>query len=76
MNSFSDTVGLLYLDSRISEADISGGSRELLQALAIETSTILENARLLEEERALQKVEEELNIARRIQQSLLPKNLP
>ncbi len=74
--SLSDTVGLLYLDSRADAADLSSGNRELLQTLALEASTILENARLLEEERTKQKLEEELNFARTIQQSLLPKRLP
>jgi phosphoserine phosphatase RsbU/P len=69
-------AGLLYMDSRIGAVDLAGGNRELLQTLAIEASTVLENARLLEEERAKQKIEEELDVARRIQQSLLPRNLP
>ena len=69
-------VGVLYLDSRIMTADLAGGNRELLQTLAIEASTVLENARLLEEEQRKQKIEEELNVARAIQQSLLPRSLP
>ncbi|MGH9594933.1 MAG: PP2C family protein-serine/threonine phosphatase, partial [Bryobacteraceae bacterium] len=72
----SDTAGLIYMDSRLAPADLSSGNRELLQTLALEASTILENARLLEEERAKQRIEEELNVAREIQQSLLPKALP
>ncbi len=64
------------MDSRISAADLAGGNRELLQTLAIEASTVLENARLLEEERGKRQMEEELNLARTIQQSLLPRELP
>lgn len=74
--SVNDTVGLIYLDSRSDVADLSSGNRELLQSLALEASIILENARLLEQERARQKLEEELTIARAIQQALLPKHLP
>ncbi len=74
--SLNETLGLLYLDSRQDVADLSSGNRELLQTLAIEASTVLENARLLDEERAKQKLEEELRVAREIQQSLLPKHLP
>lgn len=70
------TVGLLYLDSRRSAADLSAGNRELLQTLAIEASTILENARLIEEERTKLRMEDELKIARTIQQGLLPVSLP
>jgi sigma-B regulation protein RsbU (phosphoserine phosphatase) len=64
------------MDSRIAAADLAGGNRELLQTLAIEASTVLENARLLEEERAKRQMEEELALARTIQQSLLPAKLP
>jgi serine phosphatase RsbU (regulator of sigma subunit) len=72
----AETVGLLYMDSRVAAADLAGGNRELLQTLAIEASTVLENARLLEEERAKQQMDEELRLARTIQQSLLPGRLP
>jgi sigma-B regulation protein RsbU (phosphoserine phosphatase) len=72
----SETAGVLYMDSRISAADLAGGNRELLQTLAIEASTVLENARLLEEERGKRLMEEELTMARNIQQSLLPRLLP
>jgi sigma-B regulation protein RsbU (phosphoserine phosphatase) len=72
----AETAGVLYMDSRLGTADLAGGNRELLQTLAIEASTVLENARLLEEERSKQQMEEELNLARTIQQSLLPKSLP
>jgi phosphoserine phosphatase RsbU/P len=72
----NETLGLIYLDSRDDLADLSSGNRELLQTLALEASTVIENARLLEEERAKQKLEEELRVAREIQQSLLPRELP
>ncbi len=76
LSSASETVGVLYMDSRHAPADMSQGSRELLQTLALEASTILENARLLEQERAKHRLEEELDIARQIQTSLLPSELP
>jgi serine phosphatase RsbU (regulator of sigma subunit) len=72
----NETVGVLYMDSRVIAADMAGGNRELLQTLAIEASTVLENARLLQEEQAKQQIEEELRLARTIQQSLLPRTLP
>ena len=70
------TIGLLYLDSRDLPADLSAGNRELLQTLAMEASTILENARLMEEERGKLRMENELQVARDIQQGLLPTLLP
>lgn len=76
MSSVNDTVGLLYMDSRESPADLSAGNREILQTLALEASTILENSRLLEEEREKQRLEQELDIARIIQRDLLPNRLP
>ena len=76
LSTDEETAGVLYMDSRLATADLAGGNRELLQTLAIEASTILENARLLEEERIKQRIEEELGVARTIQQGLLPRSLP
>ncbi|HUA58412.1 MAG TPA: SpoIIE family protein phosphatase [Verrucomicrobiae bacterium] len=76
ISTANETVGVLYMDSRVAGADLAGGNRELLQTLAIEASTVLENARLLEEEQAKHQMEEELRLARTIQQSLLPGTLP
>jgi serine phosphatase RsbU (regulator of sigma subunit)/pSer/pThr/pTyr-binding forkhead associated (FHA) protein len=76
LSAGSETAGVLYLDSRLAAADLAGGNRELIQTLAIEASTVLENARLLEAERAKHRLDEELSLARTIQQSLLPRALP
>lgn len=70
-----ETVGMIYMDSG-EAADLSSGNRELLETLAIEASTILENARLLEEERAKIRLDDELRIAREIQRGLQPVSLP
>jgi phosphoserine phosphatase RsbU/P len=70
------TVGLLYLDSRLSPADLSAGNREVLTTLAIEASTILENARLMEDQRVKLLMESELKVAREIQRGLAPVSLP
>jgi len=74
--ALNETVGMLYLDSRLDLGDAASGNREILQTLALEASTVLENARLLQEQRAKQRLEEELAIARKIQQDLLPRELP
>jgi len=76
ISAANETVGVIYMDSRLGVADLSAGNRELLQTLALEASTILDNARLLEEGRERQKIEEELKVARHIQQSLYPRSLP
>ena len=77
ITSKSDTVGLdLSRFAADRGRSYRPGNRELLQTLALEASTILENARLLEEERIKHRMEEELSIAREIQMSLLPRKLP
>src|SRR5258708_32174218 len=49
--------------------------RQILDALAADGASILDNARLVERERERQRLEQEIGIARDIQQALLPKNL-
>jgi len=71
-----ETVGVLYLDTQQIGNRLTVGDRELLQTLALEASNVIENARLLAEERRNRKIQEELAIARTIQQSLLPRALP
>lgn len=62
---------ILYLDSR-RPAAFSKLDRQILDAIAIEAASILDNARLVERERQRQRLEQELSIAREIQQALLP----
>jgi len=64
-------LGVLYLDSR-RPAAFTKLDRQILDALAMEAASILDNARLVERERQRQRLEQELNIARDIQQALLP----
>jgi phosphoserine phosphatase RsbU/P len=65
-------LGVLYLDSR-RPAAFSKLDRQILDALAGDAASILDNARLVERERERQRLEEQLNIARGIQQALLPR---
>lgn len=64
-------LGALYLDSRRPTA-FSKIDRQILDAIASEAASILDNARLVERERERQRLEQELSIAREIQQALLP----
>jgi len=66
-------LGVLYLDSR-RPAAFSKLDRQILDALALEAAGILDNARLVERERERQRLEQEINIARDIQQALLPRD--
>ena len=70
-----DLLGVLYMDSR-RPAAFSKLDRQILDALALEAASILDNARLVEKERERQRLEQEINIARDIQQALLPRNFP
>jgi phosphoserine phosphatase RsbU/P len=67
------SLGVIYLDSR-RPAAFSKLDRQILDALAADAASILDNARLVERERERQRMEQEINIARDIQQALLPKD--
>ncbi|MCS7314180.1 MAG: SpoIIE family protein phosphatase [Bryobacterales bacterium] len=75
VSAATDTIGLLYMEGD-GACEPPAGSRELLTTLALEASTVLENARLLEEQWVRQRMEQELRLAQRIQESLLPRRLP
>ncbi len=66
-------LGVLYLDSKRPTA-FSKLDRQILDALAADAASILDNARLVEKERERQALEQQIAIARDIQQALLPKN--
>jgi len=70
-----DFLGVVYLDSR-RPAAFSKLDRKILDALAADAASILDNARLVARERERQRMEQEINIARDIQQALLPRNIP
>ena len=65
-------LGVLYLDSS-RPAAFSKLDHQILDAIAVESASILDNARLVEHERERQRIEQELGIARKIQQALLPR---
>jgi len=69
-----ELLGVIYLDSRRIAA-FSAIDRQILDALAVQAASIIDNARLVERERERQRLEQELSIARNIQQALLPHGL-
>ncbi|MGC2388768.1 MAG: SpoIIE family protein phosphatase [Candidatus Acidiferrum sp.] len=73
--AYGHSLGILYLDSR-RPAAFSKLDRQILDALAADAASILDNARLVVRERERQRMEEQINIARDIQQALLPRNFP
>ena len=70
------TLGALYMDGGDPDAQLAEGNQEILQALAIGVSTVLENARLINEETEKRRIDQELQIAHGIQQALRPAALP
>ncbi len=71
-NRRGEFLGVVYLDSR-RPAAFSKLDRRILDALAVEAASILDNARLVERERERERMEQEIGIARDIQQALLPR---
>ena len=67
-----ELIGVLYLDSWSSENPFSGDVLNSLESLALEASLAIEKARGYKESLERKKLEEELSIAREIQQQLLP----
>ena len=67
-------LGAVYLDSKRTST-FSALDRQILDALGAQAGSILENARLIERERERQRLEQELSIAREIQQTLVPQGL-
>jgi serine phosphatase RsbU (regulator of sigma subunit)/anti-sigma regulatory factor (Ser/Thr protein kinase) len=78
--SQGELVGLLNLGPRLSEQDYSADDRGLLTTLATQAAPALRVAQLVQEQqaeiRARERLEQELRVARLIQQTLLPKDLP
>ncbi len=71
-----ELLGLLYLDIRAQAAAVTGLDRQVLQTLAVEGSTVIENARLFRLARSQERIQHEMFLARNIQQGLLPRDLP
>jgi sigma-B regulation protein RsbU (phosphoserine phosphatase) len=68
-------IGLISLFNKKKE-EFTENNQRLLSIIASESAQILENARLLKEEQAYQAVRAELEVAKNIQQKLLPEELP
>jgi sigma-B regulation protein RsbU (phosphoserine phosphatase) len=65
-------LGVLYMDSR-RPAAFSKLERQILDAVAGDAASVMENARLMDRERERERLEREIGIARDIQQALLPR---
>ncbi|MCH6575825.1 MAG: GAF domain-containing protein, partial [Bacteroidetes bacterium] len=68
--------GILTVFNKRSNEKFSPNDQKLLSIIASQSSQIIENARLLEEERNLQIMQEEMRVAKQTQINLLPKDFP
>src|SRR4051794_27307067 len=78
--SQGELIGVLNLGPRLSEQDYSSDDRRLLDSLAAQAAPALRVGQLVREQEAeaatRQRFEQELEVARLIQQNFLPKELP
>ncbi|MCK4836204.1 MAG: SpoIIE family protein phosphatase [Candidatus Aminicenantes bacterium] len=69
-------IGLIALFNSQSNHGFSSEASRLLSIIATQSAQVIENARLLEEEQALIRMQEELRLAYEIQMNLLPTQDP
>jgi len=78
--SQGELIALLNLGPRLSEQDYSADDRRLLNTLSTQAAPALRVAQLVRQQqveaRERERIEQELRVARVIQQTLLPKELP
>jgi serine phosphatase RsbU (regulator of sigma subunit)/anti-sigma regulatory factor (Ser/Thr protein kinase) len=78
--SQGEMIGLLNLGPRLSEQEYSADDRKLLNDLAAQAAPAVRVAQLVRQQQAearqRERIEQELQVARIIQQTLLPKELP
>ena len=69
-------IGVVNVFNKKGGTGFSAGDQRLLSIIATQSAQVVENARLMEEEKALEILQEELRLAREIQRNLLPKRPP
>jgi sigma-B regulation protein RsbU (phosphoserine phosphatase) len=72
----SELTGVLTVYNKKGSAAFTDDDQRLLAILAAQSAQVIENARLIERERQLLKMQEELRLASKIQTELLPKTSP
>ena len=75
-----ELIGLLNLGPRLSDQDYSGDDRRLLESLAAQAAPAVRVGQLVREQeaevRSRERLDQELAVARLIQQNFLPRTLP
>ncbi len=69
-------TGLVYVDNRMQAGIFQSADLELLQAVANTAAVAIENARLHEQALVQARLERELEVAKQVQESLIPRSAP
>ncbi len=73
--SKGEMIGIITVFNK-KDGDFTADAQRLLTIIATQSTQVIENARLLVEEQALLRVQEEMRMAKDIQMNLLPQNSP
>jgi len=76
LNIKDSTTGVIYVDNRLQAGIFADGDRDLLEAIAANAAIAIENARLYLVAIEKGRMERELQVARQVQVSLLPQEMP
>ncbi len=76
LRSQNKMIGVILLGKKINGQDYTSADLEFLSTLVNQAIVALENARLFQETLEKQRIEQELQVARKIQTMLLPRSLP
>jgi sigma-B regulation protein RsbU (phosphoserine phosphatase) len=69
-------TGIINVFNKHDRSGFTQNDQRLLSIIAAQSAQIIENARLYLEEQAFQHMQEEMRVARNIQENLLPKEVP
>lgn len=76
LETVSGLRGILVVSTRLKGDDYAPEELEILRVMATQIALVAETIELLEERVERQRLQEEIRIARQIQEGLLPRNLP
>jgi sigma-B regulation protein RsbU (phosphoserine phosphatase) len=68
----SKVIGIVYLDSRLQRGGFEGFDLRILERLAQDASSVIENARLLGEAEEKKRIDREVKMAGEVQAALMP----
>ena len=72
----SELIGFLGIGYKSEQRDFESADFEILQSLTSQIAVVTDNLRLLEENAVKKRLEAELSIARKVQEGMLPHDLP